>query len=182
MSKCKEEHHELQTSIWIDFIDNLPSIATRLILKKEDARDPTFRTIHSSDQIGTKNSRNLLSEQTLTNAHDSRHEGSRIGSRVVLTSEELRDPSLICENGSSCGVNSTLVVFENHGKNGNEGQIGSRCGSSCSNNSMSSNSQTERRDWIGIVGITHEKSLEKRYMPKQGCSEKKKVVDGLQLC
>jgi len=140
VSKCEVEYRELQTSVWADFIDNQPFLSTRLILKKEDT--------NSYDQIGTKKSRNLQNEQMSTNTKNSViQEGSEFGLQGALIDEELqRDSILACESGSLCGTGFIIVEVQNREKNDNEERIGSRCSSSCSNSSLSSNSLTKRRD------------------------------------
>jgi len=67
-----------------------------------------------------------------------------------------------------CGINSTIIEVQNHEKNDNEGKIGSRCSSSCSDNSLSSNSRIERRDWTSAMNtITQERPQEKQCVSKQ---------------
>jgi hypothetical protein len=165
IGSCEEDHPELQTSKWIDFMDSLSSIINKLDFGKEDARDHVLRILDSNDQIGTKNFRNLLDDQRSTNIHNIRQEGSGQGSQAVLCSKELLNPCLSCESVSPSSVGSTPTRFvsrlHNHGKGNNEGQIGSRCGSSCSDSSMNSNSRIERQDWTSTTNATHERPQEK---------------------
>lgn len=176
VGNCEEERHELQTSKWIDFLNNLPS--SKLNFQKEDICDSMLKTSNNNDQIGTKNSRNLLDEQRSTNVQKNNHESSGQSFQAILSSEEIQGPSLTCESESPFNVCiipiGPTLGLQSHGKGDNEGRIGSRCGSSCSDSSMSSNSQAERRDWTGTINTIHERSQEKRYMPKQGCQEEKK--------
>ena len=74
VGSCEEEHPELQTSRWIDFMKNLPSIATRLSFQKENVHDFILRTSNNSNQIRTKSSQNSLNEQQLINAKNSKEE------------------------------------------------------------------------------------------------------------
>jgi hypothetical protein len=73
IGSCEEDHPELQTSKWIDFMDSLSSIINKLDFGKEDARDHVLRILDSNDQIGTKNFRNLLDDQRSTNIHNIRN-------------------------------------------------------------------------------------------------------------
>ena len=177
IGSCEEDHPELQTSKWIDFMDSLSSTINRLDFGKEDACDHVLKILDSNDQIGTKNFRNLLDDQRSTNILNSRQEGSGQGYQVVLSNKELLNPCLSYESVSPSSVGSTPTGFvsglHKHGKGNNEGQIGSRCGSSCSDSSMNSNSRIERQDWISTTNATHERPQEHRYLPKQDYQEEK---------
>jgi len=164
VSKCEEKYRELQTSVWVDFMVSQQFIATRSILKKENANNQTF---NGNDQIETKNLKNLLSEKTSTNAHNStRHEDNRVGSQIVPIGNEFQwDRLSTCESGSPFGIGSTTIGLQKHEKNDNEKQIGSSYGSSCNDSSLSNSCQTKRWDWIVTMNTsTCERAPEKLYM------------------